>query len=84
MMLWCLVLFGAGCASAPQVLTVTKTEKALPPAALLVATPGPKPFSTTGSGLIWYSQRLEAALGSCNADKLSLQEWAGKALENVK
>lgn len=76
LMLMCLALSGAGCETAPKVLTVTKTEKALPPPALLVETPSPKPTAWTGSGLLMYSQRLESALLSCNADKASLRDWA--------
>ena len=75
-MLLCLAVFGAGCETGPKVLTVTKTEKALPPPALLLETPSPKPTAWTGSGLLMYSQRLESALMSCNADKSSLREWA--------
>lgn len=76
LMLLCLAVSGAGCETAPKVLTVTKTEKALPPPALLVETPSPKPTAWTGSGLLMYSQRLESALLSCNADKAGLREWA--------
>ena len=78
-MLMCLALCGAGCAGGPQVLTVTRSVPAIPPAPLLVWTPAPEPQGTTGSALITYSQNLEAALEACNADKATLREWAGRA-----
>lgn len=74
-MLLCLVLLGAGCASDPTVLTVTRVDQAFPPASLLIDTPAPRPQGVTGYALIQYSQALEAALGACNADKASLREW---------
>lgn len=79
LMLMCLALCGAGCAGAPKVLTVTRSVPAIPPAPLLAETPAPAPQARTGSGLITYSQALEAALESCNADKATLREWAGRA-----
>lgn len=83
-MLMCLALSGAGCASDPKVLTATRTVRALPPASLMVETPSPKPSSRNGSGLITYSQDLEDALASCNADKASLRAWTLQPLPPTK
>lgn len=71
-----LMLLFSGCASQPPAPgVVTKTVRVYPPDLLYQATPRPRFQGRTNEDLLGYTERLEDALGSCNADKASIASW---------
>lgn len=70
-----LMLCSSGCADTPAPATLTKVEREYPASSLVLQTPAPLFRGRLNSDLLEYSEQLEDALKSCNADKASIERW---------
>ncbi|WP_418889448.1 hypothetical protein [Pseudoalteromonas tetraodonis] len=68
----------SGCSTTqqePQIITVTKVVKSLPPAHLMNVYQPPPTNVDTNADLLRFSVRKHNALVMCNLDKKALRQW---------